>query len=250
MNRGLLLAAALFASNAPAADDLDFAELAAQCAPGVHISTLSAIVRHESRVNPYAIGINAQGVRLPRAPASKEEAIAAADWLSSNGYNFDGGLGQVNVSNLDWLGMSTADLFDPCKNLAGAAAVITDCYRRAATRFPSEQEALHAALSCYNTGNFRDGFANGYVLKVASNATLDVPALAPIANGLSEPLRLQGSSQRASSLNATKPLPNGIGDAFARPNADAFSVPHEEEEIEAADIEEKRVNQIKSNLQF
>jgi type IV secretion system protein VirB1 len=239
MKRLLLAALALCAGNVFAVESVDFPSLAAQCAPGVHLDTLSAIVRHESGANPFAIGINAKGVRLPRQPVNREEAIATADWLKSNGYNFDGGFGQVNVKNLDWLGMSVADLFDPCKNLAGAARVITDCYKRAEGRYTDEQTALHAALSCYNTGNFRDGFSNGYVLKVAANATLDVPALVPVAKGSSEPLKLQGSAQQTPTTNAVKPLPDGIGDAFSRPNADAFSAPPEKAERGAAVAEEK-----------
>lgn len=239
MKRLFLAALGLCAGTAFAAESLDFPALAAQCAPGVHLDTLSAIVRHESGVNPFAIGINAKGVRLPRQPENKDEAVATANWLKSNGYNFDGGFGQVNVKNLDWLGMSVADLFDPCKNLAGAARVITDCYKRAEGRYTDQQAALHAALSCYNTGNFRDGFSNGYVLKVAANATLDVPALVPVANGSSEPLKLQGSAQQTPPINAVKPLPDGIGDAFSRPNADAFSAPPEKAERSSAVAEEK-----------
>ena len=230
MNRLLLAALVLCAGNAVAVEPVDFPALAAQCAPGVHINTLSAIVRHESRANPFAIGINAKGVRLPRQPGNKQEAVATANWLKDNGYNFDGGYGQVNVKNLEWLGMSVADLFDPCLNLGGAARVITDCYKRAEGRYSGEQATLHAALSCYNTGNFRDGFSNGYVLKVAANATLDVPALVPVANGSSEPLKLQGSAQQAPIRNSVKPLPDGIGDAFSRPSADAFNVKPEKAE--------------------
>jgi len=145
MKRLLLPALALCAGNVFAVESVDFPNLAAQCAPGVHLNTLSAIVRHESGANPFAIGINAKGVRLPRQPANREEAIATANWLKTNGYNFDGGFGQVNVKNLDWLGMSVADLFDPCKNLTGAARVITDCFKRAEGRYTDQQAALHAA---------------------------------------------------------------------------------------------------------
>lgn len=226
MKRLVLVAGLLSSVNALAVESVDFKSLAAQCAPGVHIKTLSSIVRHESGVNPYAIGVNSKGARLPRQPVSKEEAVAAATWLKAHGYNFDSGFGQVNSSNMDWLGMSVSDLFDPCKNLAGAARVITDCYKRAKARFSDEQTALQAALSCYNTGNLKDGFTNGYVMAVAANATLDVPALAPIASGTAAPIQLKGTAAAlpaAAKPNTVKPLPDGIGDAFSRPSGGAFA---------------------------
>lgn len=199
----------------------DFASLAAQCAPAVHVSTLSAIVRHESSLNPYAIGVNAKGFRLPRQPRTKQEAVAAASWLQQHGYNFDGGYGQVNVKNLAWLGMTLDDLFDPCKNLQGAAKVLTDCFQRASPRYGSGQDALHRALSCYNTGNFRDGLSNGYVLKVAANATLEVPALMPL-QGSPQPLKLE-AAQHPKPAPAAQPLPDGMGDAFSSAQDDAFT---------------------------
>ncbi|HDQ4405533.1 TPA: transglycosylase SLT domain-containing protein [Pseudomonas aeruginosa] len=100
MKRLILVAGLLSSVNAMAVDSVDFKTLAAQCAPGVHIKTLSSIVRHESRVNPYAIGLNAKGARLPRQPVNKAEAVATASWLKANGYNFDSGFGQVNSSNI------------------------------------------------------------------------------------------------------------------------------------------------------
>lgn len=227
MKRLALVAGLLSSVNAFAAESVDFNALAAQCAPGVHIKTLSSIVRHESGANPYAIGVNAKGARLPRQPASKEEAVATATWLKEHGYNFDSGYGQINSANMDRLGMTVADLFDPCKNLAGAARVITDCYKRAKPRYADEQTALSAALSCYNTGNEKDGLRNGYVgyVMAAANTTLDVPALIPAARGSAEPIRLKASTPAAAAaqLPAAKPLPDGIGDAFSRPSGGAFA---------------------------
>lgn len=227
MKRLALVAGFLSSVSVYAADPVDFKTLAAQCAPGVHIKTLSSIVRHESGANPYAIGVNAKGARLPRQPASKEEAVATATWLKDHGYNFDSGYGQVNSANMDRLGLTVADLFDPCKNLAGAARVITDCYKSAKPRYADEQSALHAALSCYNTGNEKDGLSNGYVSYVmaAANTTLDVPALIPAAVGSSEPIRLKALAPAGPSAQppAAKPLPDGIGDAFSRPSGGAFA---------------------------
>ena len=83
--------------------------------PTSTISTLAAIVRHESaRQSILQSGSNG-GVRLPRQPRNKSEAVATAEWLKTNGYDFDAGVGQINVRNLGWLGMSIGDLFDPAQ---------------------------------------------------------------------------------------------------------------------------------------
>lgn len=157
----------------------NFMTLASTCAPAIHPDTLSAIIARESRGNIYAIGINGHH-KLPRQPSTLKEAVAVAEELERNGHDFDVGLGQINVKNLGWLRMSLSDLFDPCKNLKAMQIVLTDCYQRAALRYGAGQTALQAALSCYNTGNFRHGFTNGYVQKVASYVKVKVPALAPL----------------------------------------------------------------------
>jgi type IV secretion system protein VirB1 len=154
-----------------------FEPLAQRCAPSVHPSTLSAIVWHESRYNPFAIGLNGTRARLPRQPRSKAEAVATAQWLVVNGFNFDSGLGQVNIKNVGWLGMSLDDLFDPCANLRGASRVLASCYAKALKAGLVGQPALHGALSCYNAGNLTRGLTNGYVQSLASRATLRIPVL-------------------------------------------------------------------------
>ena len=53
-----------------------------------------------------------------------------AEWLNQNGYDFDIGLGQINVKNLKMLGLKVSDLFDPCTNLQGASYILSDCYTR------------------------------------------------------------------------------------------------------------------------
>jgi type IV secretion system protein VirB1 len=212
---------------------IEFAFLAQECAPHVHVTTLAAVVRQESAGNPFAIGVNG-GVRLPRQPRNKAEAVATAEWLKANGYDFDAGIGQINVRNLGWLGMSIEDLFDPCTNLKGAATVLSDCYRRAVPKYGEGQPALHAALSCYNTGNFSTGFTNGYVMKVAANAAMPIPALTPIAQDPREPVKLRSSahplpvnSQTGTAGARDRKQPGdeddaGLGDAFSRAAGDAF----------------------------
>jgi type IV secretion system protein VirB1 len=202
---------------------MDFIDLATQCAPEVHVTTLSSIVQHESSANPYAIGVNGN-ISLLRQPKNKFEAIATAEWLKVNGHDFDAGLGQINIRNLDRLGMGIPDLFDPCANLRGTAAVLTDCYKRALVRYEPGQPALRAALSCYNTGNFFTGFSNGYIAKVEKNATAQIPALMPIDE---DPLSINLNVAYSQKPDDHKAKKNAIStheftDAFSNKKYDAF----------------------------
>lgn len=144
--------------------------LLAQCAPEVAPSTLAAIVSVESGGNAFAIGVN-KGAQV-RQPTSAAEAVVVAEGLLARGANIDLGLGQINSSNLRWLGLSLEAAFDPCQNLAAAARVLTNNYRRAVSL--GHSSPLGAALSAYNTGSMQRGYRNGYVAKIyrASGARL------------------------------------------------------------------------------
>jgi type IV secretion system protein VirB1 len=158
----------------------ELATLALACAPNIHPVTLDALIRHESGAKQYAIGVNRKGHALPSQPRDLEAARTAAEKLITQGIDFDAGLGQINVRNWAWLGLTSTTVFDPCRNLAAAQTVLSDCYARALDSHRSQQQALRAALSCYNTGNFRRGLANGYVGKVLAQAGIKVPALKPM----------------------------------------------------------------------
>ncbi len=144
---------------------MDFFALANECAPTVARETIVAIVRHESKVNPFAIGING-GTRISRQPKNQEEAIAISEKLISMGVSIDMGLAQINSANLKKLGLSVAQVFDPCTNLRAAEKVLHWCYAPAEKKHGSGQVALQAALSCYNTGDFSRGLSNGYVANI------------------------------------------------------------------------------------
>lgn len=191
---------------------MDFPTLARQCAPDVHISTLSAVVRHESAFNPLAIGVNAKPHRSIR-PKSKEEAVEAVRELMAKGVDFDVGYGQINVRNWKWLGVTPESIFDPCVNLASAQRVLVNCYQRAAKLHGPGQNALYAAFSCYNTGNLTSGFTNGYVGKVIAGAGLAVPAIVKDAGAIANAERKAGSSP---------PPKQSKPDAFQAPRRDAF----------------------------
>ncbi|WP_062236782.1 lytic transglycosylase domain-containing protein [Aureimonas sp. N4] len=158
-------------------------ELASKCSPTVAPETMAAIIRVESGFNPYAIGINA-GTPLDRQPSSADEAVAQAVVLLKAGANIDLGLGQINSSNLEWLGLTVADAFDACRNVAAAARVIESGFRSARPKAAGDKDALHMALSAYNTGSHERGFRNGYVRKVLNAGTYVVPAIEDIRRGL------------------------------------------------------------------
>lgn len=144
---------------------MDFADLAQTCAPSVAVATMEAIVTHESRTKPFAIGING-GTRISRQPSTKAEAVDVANRLLKLSISIDLGLAQINSANLSKLDLSVEDAFEPCANLRAAEKVLRWCYDPAARRFGAGQAALQAALSCYNTGGYARGLANGYVQSV------------------------------------------------------------------------------------
>ncbi|AXV99207.1 lytic transglycosylase domain-containing protein [Ralstonia pseudosolanacearum] len=158
---------------------VDFNTLAQQCAPDVHPTTLQAVVRTESGFNPYAIGV--VGGRLARQPKSRAEAVATAKALDAQGLNFSMGLGQVNKAHLARFALNYETVFDACANLQAGARILQECYQRAAARLGAGK-ALHAAISCYYSGNFNRGFqversGTSYVQRVAANAVSTNPVL-------------------------------------------------------------------------
>jgi len=197
-----------------------FAALALTCAPNIHPDTLSALIRHESRGSPYAIGVSQKRQHLPQQPQTLASATAAADRLIKQGIDFDAGLGQINVRNWAALNLNSQTVFDPCRNLAAAQTVLANCYARALPQHQEPQQALRAALSCYNTGNFTRGFRNGYVGKVLAQANIKVPALTPQAD---DETSAKPDRKAASESPTTEPQPPGAQDGFtANPALDGF----------------------------
>jgi type IV secretion system protein VirB1 len=155
-------------------DAATFSALSLACAPLVHASTAHALVAVESGFNPHAIGV--VGGSLVRQPKSLPEALATADRLQADGWNFSVGLAQINVSNFARMGLTTQSAFEPCANLGAMQTVLAECFERSYTK-ASQQTALQQALSCYYSGNFVIGFKHGYVRRVtqAVRASQRVP---------------------------------------------------------------------------
>jgi type IV secretion system protein VirB1 len=171
LKKTMLAAVSVFlTSEIPAAD---LSELLAKCAPNVHPTTMAALVRHESGGNPYVILDNGNW-NLPKSKRilrsfrlrSQSEAITVAKKLIAAGHVIDMGLGQINNRNLKSLGLMVEQIFDSCTNLQASQAILIGNYSTAVKQYGHGDQALYAALSAYNTGNFIDGLTNGYVQKV------------------------------------------------------------------------------------
>lgn len=143
--------------------------LAKKCSPSVSPKTMVALVKTESNGNPWAIGLN--GVRLRYQPKSESQAMAWVRYLDKNNYNFDVGLGQVNIKNIRKHGSKPEELVsNTCLNLQISGKILTQNYIQASKTTKDPQTALRKALSMYNTGNQYGGFNNGYINKVLINA--------------------------------------------------------------------------------
>jgi len=136
---------------------------------------LAAVARTESGFDVLTLHDNTTGHTYH--PATREDAIASGVELATVGrHSLDVGLMQINSANLARLGLTLADAFDPCRNLAAADRVLVDGYTAPAPG-QDPQPAVQQALSRYNTGDAARGVSNGYVGKVQASAELVVPAL-------------------------------------------------------------------------
>lgn len=138
------------------------------CAPFVSSNTLMAIIGHESGGNPWALGVN--GAYRFQKPVDYASAVAEAKRLIAKGASIDMGLMQINSRTMASLGLTVEQLYDPCSNVYAGGVVLTRNYVKATEQFGDPQSALLAALSAYNTGNFRSGFKNGYVRLILDQA--------------------------------------------------------------------------------
>jgi type IV secretion system protein VirB1 len=150
--------------------------LAQRCAPEVAPETLLSVARVESRFDPFVVAVNTKPRRVFH-PSSADAATRLAGRLIQAGQHLDLGLAQINSRNLPRLGLTVADAFEPCRNLAASARVLQDGYLRASPRRGDEQTALRTAFSLTNTGDPSRGLRNGYVGRVTAAAAGIVPAI-------------------------------------------------------------------------
>lgn len=131
----------------------------------IDINIIKAIVKVESNNNSLAIGINSKNYFISQ-PKNINEAQLIMQKLIDDKINFDIGLGQINVNNLNWLGLTKENIFDSCANLLAVEKVFVSCLKK--SNSSNHQEKINHALSCYNTGSISKGLKNGYVKKVLS----------------------------------------------------------------------------------
>jgi len=147
---------------------MDLLTLVMVCAPLVSSNTMMAVLQHESAGNPWALGVN--GSHKFQKPTDYASAVLEAKRLIAKGASIDMGLMQINSRTMVNLGLTVEQTFDPCSNVYAGSVVLTRNYVRASEKFADPQSALLAAISAYNTGNFRSGFENGYVRLILNQA--------------------------------------------------------------------------------
>lgn len=206
----------------------DFTSLAHQCAPNVSPITLQALVKTESGLNPYAIGV--VGGHLVRQPASITEAVATAKALDARGIDFSMGLGQVNKKNLVAQGLTFDSVFDACANLRAGSNILSNCYQRAQAVKGVRGGALNAAFSCYYSGNFVRGFktdfhGTSYVQRIAANSQQAtpsgvVPAIPVVMDSASRGGEEKGRAEEARAVDPSSPA--SASSSSNRKSWDAF----------------------------
>ena len=147
---------------------MDLVTLLMICAPFVSTDTMVAVMKQESGGNPWAIGVN--GRQRFSKPNNYSEAVAEARRLIGLGASVDMGLMQINSVTMVKLGLSVEQVYDPCTNAYAGGVVLARNYASASAKFGQSQAAIEAALSAYNTGNFKSWLKNGYVQKVLKHA--------------------------------------------------------------------------------
>ena len=151
---------------------LTLAQLLASCAPSIGSRTMGAIVRVESDGNPLVIHDNT----LSRSffPKDTRQAVAWAHQLLGLRHSIDLGLSQINSANLQPLGLSVNEAFNPCTNLAAGSTILASDYRAATSEFGPGQYALRRAIGAYNSGSLYAGY--GYIHEILVAAGVDAPA--------------------------------------------------------------------------
>ena len=205
---------------APAAADAavlpldEFAALSRSCAPHVALETTAAVARTESGLDVLAIHDNTTGRTYK--PATREAAVVlTSELINVARHSVDAGIMQINSLNFAWLGMSISDAFDPCRSLAAAEQVLVRGYVAPAPG-ADQQQALHAALSRYNTGSPARGIANGYVSRIQASAEVIVPAIRLRADGPASAVAAAPLGGGVPVLVQPLPPPPASWDVYAR----------------------------------
>ncbi len=109
------------------------------CVPNIAQASMLAIVQVESKGNPLALSLN-KGYKLQFQPQSKAQAQKWVEYLDKHSYNFDIGLAQVNIKNVNKYGYKATDLLDPCINLKIGSSILIKNYTSALLGSKSSDE--------------------------------------------------------------------------------------------------------------
>src|SRR4051812_37813874 len=109
-------------------DPTAFLALAERCAPPItEPRPLAALVRRASEDEPLAIRFDdGPGGPMKLLGSSKAEAIQLASELVIAGHRVRVGLAGIDTRDLDKLGVSLADAFEPCSHLRAAARLMSE----------------------------------------------------------------------------------------------------------------------------
>jgi type IV secretion system protein VirB1 len=163
------------------------------CVPSIAQKQMIAIVQVETKGNPLALNLN-NGYKLQFQPHSKTQAQKWVEYLDKYNYNFDIGLAQINIKNVNKYRYKVTELLDPCTNLKLASSILIKNYTSALPSSKSSDEAWQKAISAYNTGNFHSGFANDYVRRVY--ASINKMELTPNDNNSDIPLIIDNHTKK------------------------------------------------------
>ena len=107
-------------------DALALTALIAQCGPGQATAPLVAIVREASGFEPLVLSTIQSGRPLSIQAFSKDEAVALAMEMRVAGQRARLGLAGLDSRAVERLGISVADVFEPCTNLRVAARLLKE----------------------------------------------------------------------------------------------------------------------------
>jgi putative uncharacterized protein magB01 len=173
-------------------------QMIAICAPLVHPDTALSVMKEESKLNQFAIGVVDGWVKQP---TDFNSAVLTAQQLEKEGKNYSVGLMQINKHNFSRYGVTLEQMFDPCNNLQVAQQILQDCYQRSGS--------VNDALSCYYSGNFLRGYkrdfrGTSYVERVHAQLFEPTPEKSfAIPSLINEPLPIAAVAEVAK-VTATK----------------------------------------------
>jgi type IV secretion system protein VirB1 len=149
-------------------------DLLLACAPLISPITMTALIEHESGVNPLAIHDNTNGASYQ--PRTEAQAVLLAQKLISAGHSLDLGISQINNKNLSWIGQTVQTIFNPCVNLNAAQTILIAAWKQSKGDLPG-------TLSVYNTGKVNSSIGADYAAAVYSTALHPIPIVPAIPGG-------------------------------------------------------------------